>query len=96
MVVITVSQARAKLHQLLDRVRPGEEITITRHGVPVAVLLRPDSLRTRRVGAAAQAASRIRDALEAARSMPLANAGGLSATRADELVAEISAARAAR
>ncbi|MGH3814617.1 MAG: type II toxin-antitoxin system Phd/YefM family antitoxin [Pseudonocardiaceae bacterium] len=33
---------------MLDRVAQGDEITITRHGQPVAVVVRPEALRTRR------------------------------------------------
>ena len=33
------NQAKTQFSQLLDRVAAGEEITITRHGVPVARLL---------------------------------------------------------
>ena len=40
---LTVSEARAALPQLLDRVSAGEEVTITRHGRPAAVLVRPDT-----------------------------------------------------
>ncbi len=38
--MVTVSLARAKAHlsELLDRVEAGEEIVITRHGKPVAVI----------------------------------------------------------
>ncbi len=32
-------EAKTHLSRLLDRVAGGEEITITRHGVPVAVLV---------------------------------------------------------
>ena len=52
MASITVSEARAALPELLSRVQDGEEITITRHDRPVAVLVRPDVLRSRRAGAA--------------------------------------------
>jgi antitoxin (DNA-binding transcriptional repressor) of toxin-antitoxin stability system len=47
MTAITISQARAVLPELLRRVEEGEEITITRHGQAVAVLVRPDVLRPR-------------------------------------------------
>ena len=43
-----MSEARARLPEILDRVEAGEEITITRHGRPAAVLLRPDTVRVRR------------------------------------------------
>ncbi|MGH3246119.1 MAG: type II toxin-antitoxin system prevent-host-death family antitoxin [Trebonia sp.] len=39
---MTISEARATLPDVLDRVVEGEEVTITRHGRPVAVVMRPD------------------------------------------------------
>jgi antitoxin (DNA-binding transcriptional repressor) of toxin-antitoxin stability system len=39
---MTVSEARAVLPEVLTRVARGEEITITRYGSPVAVVVRPD------------------------------------------------------
>jgi antitoxin (DNA-binding transcriptional repressor) of toxin-antitoxin stability system len=39
---MTVSEARAALPEVLTRVAQGEEITITRHGSPIAVVVRPD------------------------------------------------------
>ena len=38
METIGVSEAKAHLAKLLDRVAKGKTITITRHGVPVATL----------------------------------------------------------
>jgi prevent-host-death family protein len=89
---IPVSRARAQLPQLLDRVRAGEEITLTRHGEPVVVLVRPDALRSRRTSAATETAVRLSEALDAARSAPVPTTG-LSATRAEELISEIRADR---
>jgi prevent-host-death family protein len=43
MASMTVSEARAALPRLLTRVDAGEEITITRRGKPVAVVVRPDA-----------------------------------------------------
>jgi plasmid stability protein len=40
--VMTVSEARAALPEVLTRVARGEEITITRYGSPIAVVVRPD------------------------------------------------------
>jgi antitoxin (DNA-binding transcriptional repressor) of toxin-antitoxin stability system len=42
MAVMTVSEARAALPEVLTRVAAGEEITITRYGSPIAVVVRPD------------------------------------------------------
>jgi antitoxin (DNA-binding transcriptional repressor) of toxin-antitoxin stability system len=52
MAVITISQARAALPEVLTRVEAGEEITITRHGSPIAVVVRPDIVWSQPVGAA--------------------------------------------
>lgn len=45
----TVGSYEAKTHlpRLLDEVAAGEEITITKHGVPVAVLVPPPEKRRR-------------------------------------------------
>ena len=42
MAVMTISEARAALPDVVNRVAEGEEITITRHGQPAAVVVRPD------------------------------------------------------
>jgi prevent-host-death family protein len=96
MTTMTVSEARAALPDVLDRVERGEEVTLTRHGRPVAVVVRPDSLRSRRAARGLLAAEQTRAALTAARERPLSAAPHLTATRADELVAAIRADRDAR
>jgi antitoxin (DNA-binding transcriptional repressor) of toxin-antitoxin stability system len=93
---VSVSEARAVLPELVNRVGDGEEITITRHGRPVAVLVRPDLLRGRRIEEVAAGAQRINDLLTEARSRPVATVPGLSPDYADELVREIRADRDAR
>ncbi|SBW25536.1 hypothetical protein FDG2_4584 [Candidatus Protofrankia californiensis] len=90
---MTVSEARANLPELLTRVDNGEEITITRHGRPAAVLIRPDALRARRAHAALADAERIHELLQTARATPLPTSGGLSVTRAEELIREIRTGR---
>jgi prevent-host-death family protein len=94
-VTVSVSEARASLPQLLDRVLEGEEVTITRHGQPVAVVVRPDALRVRRAEAALAAGSEIGALLEEARRAPLASAT-LSLERAEELISEVRAGRSRR
>ena len=95
MVIMTVSEARAALPDLLSRVEDGEEVTITRHGRPVAVLVRPDALRSRRARAALDGAEAVHQLI--ATAAPAAPAGaGLTEARADELIAEIRAGRDAR
>ncbi len=92
MSTISVSDARAALPSLLERVRSGEEITLTRHGEPVAVLVRPDALRVRRADAAHAAADRLRQLLEESREAPLPEPA-LDPARAEELVDEVRAER---
>jgi len=95
MVMMNVSEARSALPDLLSRVEGGEEVTITRHGRPVAVLVRPDALRSRRARAALDGAEAIHQLLAAA--APAApEGGGLNEDRAEELIAEIRAGRDAR
>jgi antitoxin (DNA-binding transcriptional repressor) of toxin-antitoxin stability system len=40
--MMSISEARAELPDLVSRVAEGEEVTITRYGRPAAVLVRPD------------------------------------------------------
>jgi antitoxin (DNA-binding transcriptional repressor) of toxin-antitoxin stability system len=89
---MTSTEARAALPELLDRVVAGEEVTITRHGQPVAVVVRPDALRSRRADAALASAEKIRALLAAGRRTSL-TAAGLSEARAEELIAEVNAGR---
>ncbi len=93
---MTVSEARAALPEVLDRVAGGEEITITRHGRPVAVVVRPDILRSRRAHAALDDADRIHALLGEAAAAELPAGPGLTAQRAEELISEIRAGRDGR
>ena len=93
---MTVSEARAALPELLSRVEEGEEVTITRHRQPVAVLVRPDALRSRRASAVLDDAERIHELLTPAAAAPLPEGAGLTPQRAEELIGEIRAGRDAR
>lgn len=93
---VSISEARASLPRLVDLVIAGNEITLTRHGQPVAVIVRPDALRARRAEAAFAAADEIRAMLEEARHTKLDDAMGLTYDQAEELIAEIRAGRDAR
>jgi len=93
---MTVSEARAALPQILDRVAAGDEVTITRHGKPVAVLVRPDTLRTRRADDALASAATVRDVLDRSRRTRLRARPTLSEERAEALVAEVRAGRSRR
>jgi len=89
---LTVSEARAHLPEILDRVERGEEITITRHGRPAAVLLRPDNVRVRRGESTIDQARAIGRMLEEARQRPLGQAS-MDPAYAEELIREIRADR---
>jgi len=95
MTTMTVSQARASLPAVLDRVLAGEEVTITRHGEPVAVVVHPDVVRSRRTERAYADAARLHALLERAGRNPQDRPSrpGMSIERAEELVAEIRADR---
>jgi len=93
-VTLTVSQARASLPELLTRVEDGEEVTITRHGRPVAVLVRPDVMRSR-ANVIIEDAGRIHELIAAAGAAELPK-GGLTPERAEELISAIRSGRDSR
>ena len=96
MVVMTVSEARAALPEVLNRVEAGEQVTITRHGRAVAVVVRPDIMWHRPqaddLTAQAEHLQRIIK-MAGEQAMP---SGGISAEYAEELIAEIRAGRDSR
>ena len=94
MSTISASVARQTLPAQLDRVEQGEEVAITRHGRVVAVLVRPDLLKTRRAPAAWAQADHIDALLQRARAEPL-QPPSLDPERADELVEAVRADRVA-
>ncbi|MBA2764190.1 MAG: type II toxin-antitoxin system prevent-host-death family antitoxin [Thermoleophilaceae bacterium] len=96
MSTMSVSEARAALPEILDRVVAGEEVTITRHGRAVAIIVRPDAIRARRADRALADAERLRELLERARSAPLSDAAAVSVERAEELLNHVAASRSAR
>ncbi len=96
MSTVSVTEARATLPDIIERVLAGEEVTLTRHGDPVAVLVRPDNLRVRRGEETARRAAELHAMLEAARSSPPPGGAGISAERAEELVAHVQWSRGER
>ena len=95
MAIMTVSEARASLPELLTRVEAGEEVTITRHGRPVAVMVRPDVLRPR-AQVVIEEAARLHEMLLAARDEDLDAGPGLTPEYAEELIREIRSGRDSR
>jgi prevent-host-death family protein len=95
-MTMSASKARAALPEILDRVLAGEEVTLTRHGRAVAVVVRPDTLRTRRADEALAGAERLRRLLAQGRAASLRPRASLGQRRGDALVADVRAARAGR
>ena len=91
MATVRASDARQTLPELLDRVQDGEEITITRHGRPVAVLVDPKRLRNPRAAEVWAQVDAFEAQMEALRGQPLKRT--LSAEYAEELIAQIRADR---
>ena len=97
MAVMTVSEARAALPEVLNRVADGEQITITRHGQAVAVIVRPDIMWSRsRAEDVLAEADQLRKLLETGVQSELPVDGGLAPQYAEELIAAIRADRDAR
>lgn len=92
---ISVSTARQTLPEQLDRVEAGEEVSITRHGRVVAVLVRPDVLKARRASKVWDEAERIAGLLDSTRSEPMQRPV-ISPERAEELVDAVRDARSGR
>ena len=93
-ITLSVSEARATLPDLVNRVANGEEITLTRHGRPVAIVIRPDALRVRRGEDVLASAADLRKRLQAARRAARPDPKGVSRKRAEELVADLRTGRA--
>lgn len=96
MSTVSVTDARAALPELLDRVAAGEEVAITRHGRQVAVLIRPDALRVRRAGPALAEAEELRDFIARRGAAPLSDDATLSSERGEELARSVHADRSGR
>ena len=95
MSTVSASVARQTLPAQLDMVEAGEEVSITRHGRVVAVLVSPDALEARRALAARKQADQIGDLIDRARQEP-PRPPALSTAQADALVQSVQADRAGR
>lgn len=93
MITISASDARQTLPAQLDRVEAGEEVSITRHGKVVAVLVSPESVRPPRARRAWEMADRIGEMLDDARRQPSPIQDGLSSDDAEAVVIGIRADR---
>ena len=92
---MTVTEARASLPAIIDRVSGGEQVILTRHGQPVAVVVGPDSGYNPRAAQAFAGAADVRRLLEEARHKPRP-AVGLSAEEAEDLIRWVDQGRGRR
>lgn len=93
---VSVSEARALLQKIIDRVEAGDEVILTRHGRAAAVIRRPDADRRQRLDEVRAQARRLDDLIDEAGRRPLAEHGTVGADIAAELVDEVRAGRARR
>ena len=70
MTELSLTDARARLPELLDRVEAGETIHVTRHGKRVAVLVGDDVWRKTRRHEVLVQADELRKRFEAAKGQP--------------------------
>lgn len=84
------------MHHLLEAVQRGEEVTLTRHGDAIAVIVRPDMLRARRADEAFALAAQIDEMLTYSHTRASAGGNHLIPQRADELVADLRVGRGSR
>ena len=94
---MTVSEARAALPEVLNRVADGEEVTITRHSSAVAVIGLPDIGWSRsRAEVVLNEAAQMHSLLESVADEDLDVGGGISEQYAEELIASIRTGRDSR
>ena len=91
MMTISVSELRANLRMVLERVKRGEEVQLTQNGEVVAAVLHPDKLRWRAKTPNTLAAERLLGELDAPLE-PLPEPS-LSQAEGDARVAEVREAR---
>ena len=70
-------------------------MTITRHGKPVATIVRPDLLKVRHASPSIETAALVGRMLEQANGLSLDDGNGLSIEYAEDLVADVRHAREA-
>ena len=98
MNTMSATEARAALPEILDRVAAGDEVTITRHGTPIAVVVPIGTLRVRRAERVLTQAQRLDELVTKLSSAQLEGAATnpISAERADQLVADLRSGRDSR
>lgn len=93
MKTMKVSEARAHFRAVIERVKKGEEVTLTQNGEPVARIVSLDKRPFRWRPETIEAADRMMERMRQARSKPFDIGPGITPERAEELVREIRAER---
>jgi prevent-host-death family protein len=86
-MTMTVTEARARMREALERVKAGEEVELSQNGQVIAVLVHPDKLRPRVRTANTVAAEALLHSLERTRNQRVT--ASLSAESAQDLVSEV-------
>ena len=94
---MSVTEARSKLRQALEYVKNGEDVELSQNGTVIAVMVRPDKLRTRIRTVNTVAADALLTTLRRGRLVAVASprklTASLSSERADELERDVRAGR---
>ena len=88
----TITEARAALPTIVNRVAHGEDVALTRHGKVVAVVVSPERVKMQRMLRVQVEANALRAEINAARHEPLVAAPGDRAW-AQQMVDELRADR---
>ena len=94
-ITVTMTEARARWKDLLDAAERGDEVTITRHGKPVAVLMSAQERRKYRKLDIWRRVEEDERRMEAAKDIPWEGRPLLSSDLAEEMLADLEAARRA-
>lgn len=95
-ISVPVSQARSELPKILGMIQDGEEVTLTRHGRPVAVIVRPDTLRVRRTREVDAIARELAESMISAASIPIDDAPLVDAVSGNDLLRTLAENRTDR
>jgi prevent-host-death family protein len=93
METMKVSEARAHFRAVIERVKKGEEVTLTQNGEPVAKLVSVEERPSRWRPETLEAAERTLREIREARSRPFDIGRGISVERGEQLIREIRAER---
>lgn len=94
---LSLTDARAQLPQLLDRVAAGESFTITRHGANIAVLANHDEWMRTKTHDVVLRARALRAEMDSMRGAPIGERDEpVDPARTDELIAYVDWAKGER